>query len=139
MCDGHQDADADCLPPPPDPDAGEVFNAAAHREYQRGNRCPFIPRDEWGYRTRTEGPDGSDVFKPDDACPGAYARTGAASEAYRALRWADRGALRELYPHGTTRIVQAAIDVMADVRAAWREERQRLLDLEREERRKRDE
>lgn len=101
---------------------------AAHRDHQRANHCPHIPREEWddhGGPPPTWGAcNENGEGRADDChhCPGAYAREPAAVEARRALEWWDTGQLGHLYPDGVPEVVCEAIDVARGVRAAWRRE-----------------
>jgi hypothetical protein len=108
-----------------------------HRDYQRRNHCPRVPRETWidpdlpayavGRAAETL------LGTPDENfgdgclhCPGAYAREPAALEARRALEWWDTGQLALLYPGAVPEVVAEAVDVARRTRLLWRAEGERL-------------
>jgi hypothetical protein len=108
-----------------------------HRDYQRRNHCPMVPRDTWidpdlpayvagrAAETLLGTPD-QNFGEGCQHCPGAYAREPIALEARRALEWWDTGQLALLYAGGVPEVVTEAVDVARRTRLVWRAEGDRL-------------
>jgi hypothetical protein len=109
------------------------FSPDDHRAYQRANRCPSIPREEWDESAPQieAGPDGENALDGCHHCPGAYAREPAAQEAARARRWWDKGQLALIYPEGVTEAVADAVDLADQTANRWRVEGERLREAAR--------
>ena len=88
------------------------------------NRCPFIPESEWwppGASPRallcsSHRDPGQGCVDEEDSCPGAYARTGVAIEAWRARAWWEKGQLALLFGEDVPPLVIAAVDVADQTR-----------------------
>lgn len=63
-------------------------------------------------------------------CPGAYARSLAATDAAKAWRWWEKGQLALVYPGGLPAVIAEAVELAGNVKAEWEAEGRRRLEID---------